>query len=178
MYTYEQKHRFIELRAAGNSYASICAAMGIGKSTCISWNRELEAEIMQAKAEQLEALQKAYGMAKEARIKRLGTSLAKIEDALEKVDLATADPVRLLEMKLKYAEALKEEYVAPPTMPAPISTSEDCQKQLAQLLSRVQNGELTDQQAAKELAIIAKIHDTFITSKLKDQLDALTAMTN
>lgn len=176
MYGYEQKHRFIELRAAGHSYASISATLGIGKSTCIDWNRELEAEIMQQKAEQLQELQTTFGMAKEARIKRLGTSLAKIDEALEKADLTTADPIKLLEVKLKYAEALKDEAVTPPAQPMELNTSEDCQKQLASLLARVQSGELTDQQAAKELAIIAKIHDTFVTSRLKDQLEALNAM--
>ena len=115
-------------------------------------------------------------MAKEARIKRLGASLSKIDEALEKVDLTTADPIKLLEVKLKYAEALKDEYVAPQPPATELNTSEDCQKALAKLLARVQSGELTEQQAAKELAIIAKIHDTFVTARLKDQLEALNAM--
>lgn len=176
MYGYEQKHRFIELRAAGHSYASISATLGIGKGTCIDWNKELEAEIQKTKADQLQELQTAFGMAKEARIKRLGASLSKIDEALEKVDLTTADPIKLLEIKLKYAEALKDEYVAPQPTATELNTSEDCQKALAKLLARVQSGELTEQQAAKELAIIAKIHDTFVTARLKDQLEALNAM--
>lgn len=178
MYTQDQRHQFVELRAAGHSYSSISAQLGIGKATCISWGKELEADISMLKADQLAALHDAYGMAKAARIKRLGCTLQKLDAALEKVDFTTVDPAKLLEMKLKYAEALKAEYSAAPMAPMKLEGSEDCQKALQDLLHRVQNGEATDQQAARETAIINTVHNTFVTARLKEQLAVLDLINN
>lgn len=55
-------------------------------------------------------------MTKEARIKKLGDTLEKIEDAIAKADFSTVDPAKLLDFKLKYTEALKGEYIG--TKPA------------------------------------------------------------
>ena len=48
-------------------------------------------------------------MTKEARIKKLGDTLEGINTALDGADLSTIPPEKLLDFKLKYTEALKEE---------------------------------------------------------------------
>ena len=52
----ELKNRFIEMRAEGQSYSDIAQQLHISKSTCTTWERELEAEIAQLKKEELNAL--------------------------------------------------------------------------------------------------------------------------
>jgi transposase-like protein len=51
----EQKHRFVVLRAKGYSYARIARELGVSKGTLTAWSAELEAEIAEAKAVELEA---------------------------------------------------------------------------------------------------------------------------
>ena len=60
------------MRAEGQSFSDIAQQLHISKSTCSTWERELEAEIAQLKKEELNALYESYHMKKEARIKQLG----------------------------------------------------------------------------------------------------------
>ena len=53
----EQKSRFIHLRAKGYSYTKIAKELKVSTSTLTNWNQELQEEIAQAKAMELEALQ-------------------------------------------------------------------------------------------------------------------------
>jgi hypothetical protein len=61
-------------------------------------------------------------MTREARIRKLGDTLARINTALGGVNLATVPPEKLLDFKLKYTEALKGEYID--TTPAPYRRAE------------------------------------------------------
>lgn len=105
-----KKNEFILLRAEGRSYSFITQKLAISKTTCIKWNKELEEKILEQKQDNLSDLYSAYNLTKEARIKRLGTTLKKIDSALEKVDYSTIAPEKLLDFKLKYTQALKDEY--------------------------------------------------------------------
>lgn len=67
MKTTEKKLEYIRLRAEGNSYSSIAQTLGISKSTCTSWERELKAEINAQKDERLRELFSSYRLTKEAR---------------------------------------------------------------------------------------------------------------
>lgn len=109
----EQKHEFIKLRAEGRSYSAIAETLHISKSTCTIWGMELKDAIAERKQEQLEDLYSAYYVTREARIKTLGEALDRINAALGEVDLRDIPPERLLELKLKYTAALKEEYRIP-----------------------------------------------------------------
>ena len=53
----EQKNRFIQLRAKGYSLAKIAKELHVSKGTLSNWNQDLEQQIAQAKAMELEALQ-------------------------------------------------------------------------------------------------------------------------
>ena len=53
----EQKHRFVVLRAKGYSYVRIARELGVSNGTLTAWGTELEAEIAEMRAMELEALQ-------------------------------------------------------------------------------------------------------------------------
>lgn len=107
----ETRRRFVELRAAGKSYREIAATLGMNKDTCVSLERDLRKQIAATRNDELDELQERYFVTRAARMRKLGESLARIEAALESVDLATLPPEKLLDMKLKYLAMLKREYV-------------------------------------------------------------------
>lgn len=122
MITDEQKEHFILLRAENKSYAQIEQVLHISKSSCINLSKELNSEISQARAEKLQEIYDNYAMTKETRIKNLGETLKSIDKALNSVDLSKVSPKDLLELKLKYSQALQEEYI-------PITACKDIETQ-------------------------------------------------
>lgn len=111
MITTETKEQFIILRAENKSYSQITKTLSISKSSCIKLSKELNSEIAQARADNLQKLYNSYAMTKEARIKNLGKTLKEIDKALEAVDFTSLSPKDLLELKLKYSNALQEEFI-------------------------------------------------------------------
>ena len=103
----EVKHRFIELRALGRSYAAICKELQITKRTAVDWGRQLEQEIARLKAIELEGLYESYGLQKEARIKALGGMLQRMEAELAQRDLTKVNTGRLLELYLTYHQIIE-----------------------------------------------------------------------
>lgn len=118
----EIKEEFVQLRAKGWSYTRIARRLKVSKSTLSNWRAELEEEIASLKAMELEALQERYWMAKEGRIKLLGEQIKAIQKELKDREKPLADvPTdKLLELQLKYYQALQEEY----TEPRPLSSEE------------------------------------------------------
>lgn len=152
----DKKEEFIRLRAEGKSYRAIEAETGISRSTCSKWEQELRAEVALLKRERMEELYTDYSMAKEARIRRLGDTLGRIEDALEEADLTAIAPEKLLELKLKYAAALREEYT-PAAHAITEGTAEELFDATADLQNRVAAGETTPEQAKLEASLIDKM---------------------
>lgn len=174
----EQKTEFIRLRAEGRSYSYIADTLHISKSTCSSWERELQDAIAELKQEQLNELYSSYYMTKEARIKKLGETLDGINTALDGADLTEIPPEKLLEYKLKYMEALKGEYTGSGTPyqftdrldPKEIVTA------LGDLLNRIRAGEVTAEQANRESTVIANLLKAYDTVEVKAKLDALESL--
>ncbi len=79
----EIKQEYVRLRAEGNSYSAICDQLHISKSTCTKWEKALASQIDELKRAELAELCESYSMTKEARIRRLGDTLEKINSALE-----------------------------------------------------------------------------------------------
>jgi len=75
----EQKEKFIELRAKGYSFDKIAKELGRAKQTLIDWSKELEEEIANLKALELEALYEKYYLHKENRLQTFGELLGKIK---------------------------------------------------------------------------------------------------
>lgn len=109
----ETKRAFITARAEGKSYSTIQKELGISKATCNSWERLFTGEIKALRGAQMEELYISYGMAKEARIKALGGILRRLDEAIEKKNFEDLTPEKLLDLRIRYARELKEEYQEP-----------------------------------------------------------------
>lgn len=173
----DPKTEFIKLRAAGQSYSQIAAKLHISKSTCGKWAKELKDQIDELTRGKMDELVQTYGMAKEARVKRLGDMLERIDAALKKTDLADIEPAKLLEIRLKYAEALKAEYTG--TKPAIELDNVDAHsilKALGDLLNRARAGEITTEQAKKESLILSQLLKAYDAVEIKAKVDELEAI--
>jgi len=156
----EQRTEFIRLRAEGRSLRAIAEEIGVSKSTLSEWEKELRAEVDRLRAENLEELYSSYGMAKEARIRRIGETLRRIDTALDAVDLSALSPEKLLDYKLKYQAALKEEYKA--GAGADVSgEAGDTLEALRSLYRRASAGDTSLPEAKIELAILDHVVDGY-----------------
>lgn len=167
----------MELRAEGKSYSAITAELHISKGTCTAWEREMAAEITKLKQEKLNALFEAYSMTKEARIRRLGSTLNRIDAALEEIDLSAVAPEKLLDLKLKYSKALKDEYTgaeAPLQLEGTDTTPEGIMAAMADLHARVRAGEVSADQANIEARTLATILNAYDSAELKKRIELLT----
>lgn len=109
----ETKERFIELRAKGFSFDKIAKELGKAKQTLIDWSKELQDEIANRKAIELEALYETYYLQRESRIQTFGVMLTKIKEEIERRDLSDVPTEKLLELLLKYESQVKDEVVDP-----------------------------------------------------------------
>jgi hypothetical protein len=107
------KESFIELRAKGFSYDRIARELKTNKQTLIDWSKELQDEIANRKALELETLYESFYLLKEYRLKNFGNLLNKIEKELQARDLSDVPTDKLLDLFLKYNSQLKEEIVEP-----------------------------------------------------------------
>lgn len=173
----ELKKEYVRLRAEGQSYSVIAEQLHISKSTCTKWEKALAAQIDELKRAELAELCESYSMTKEARIRRLGDTLEKINAALEQADFSTVDPAKLLDFKLKYTEALKGEYIGTkPALELDAIDAKSIVTALADLLNRVRAGEVTTEQAQKESGILAQLLKAYDTVEVKAKLDELEAI--
>ena len=173
----ELKKEYIRLRAEGKSYSVIAEQLHISKSTCTKWEKDLAEQIDELKRAELTELCESYGMTKEARIKKLGDTLEKINEALAKTDFSTVDPAKLLDFKLKYTEALKGEYVGQKKAIEPESLeARDIVEALADLLNRTRAGDITTDQAQRESLILSNLLKAYDTTEVKAKLDELEAI--
>ena len=109
----ELKERFIELRAKGWSFDKIAKELGKAKQTLIDWSKELQDEIANRKALELEALYESYYLLKENRLQTFGAMITKIKEEVERRNLSDVPTDKLLELLLKYNSQVKEEIVEP-----------------------------------------------------------------
>lgn len=116
METLEIKEQFISLRARGWSFDKIAKKLGKSKQALIDWSKELQEEIANLKALELDALYSKYHLHREARLKAFGEMLDKITRELSKRDLSEVETERLLDLLLKYHTLAKDEYIEPSFM--------------------------------------------------------------
>lgn len=153
MKTTEKKLEYVKARAEGKSYSAISKELGISKSTCSSWEKELKADIEACKGEKLRELYTSYRLTKEARIEELGKTLQGITEALEGKDLAELPADKLLELKLKYERELKTEYTEP-LEDAGENTIEGLLEQYNKLYTASRSGQYSPAQIKAQLAIL------------------------
>ena len=109
----EVKERFIELRAKGWSFDKIAKELGKAKQTLIDWSKDLDSEIANFKAMELEALYEKHFLLKESRVETLGVLLQKVKAEVMSRDLSDVPTDKLLNLLLKYQNQVKEEVVSP-----------------------------------------------------------------
>lgn len=109
----EIKEKFVEMRAKGYSFDKIAKELGKAKQTLIDWSKELQDEIANRKALELEALYESYYLLKENRLQTFGAMLTKIKEEVERRSLSDVPTDKLLELLLKYNSQVKEEIVEP-----------------------------------------------------------------
>jgi intein-encoded DNA endonuclease-like protein len=107
------KEQFIQLRAQGVSYSNISKEIGKSKQTLIDWGKELEEEIRNLKAIELEAIYEKYFLLKEARLQSFGIITQRIRKEIESRDLSDIPTEKLLDMFLKYNSVIKQETTEP-----------------------------------------------------------------
>ena len=176
--SHEQKTEFIQMRAAGNSYAAISKKLHISKDTCHTWEKELKKEISKHKGEQLNELYTSYYMTRAARIKKLGDTLSSINSALDSANLTEIPPEKLLDYKLKYTDALKSKYIDTTPIPELGNSfgAKDIMGALGNLLDRIKAGEVTNEQAARESLVISNLLKAYDAVELKTKVDTLEAI--
>lgn len=174
MKTAETKREYVRLRGEGLSYDAICDRLHIAKGTCVKWEKEFTDELDAIRRIELEELRESYGMTKEARIKRLGDTLGKINAALDQVDFSAVDPAKLLDFKLKYMDALKQEYIgiSPAVDPAKMD-AKNILGLLTDLLNRVRSGDITTEQAHRESMVLSELLRAYDTVEVKAKLEEL-----
>lgn len=134
----DQKERFIELRAKGWSFDRIAKELGRAKQTLIDWSKELQEEIANRKALELEALYEAYYLQKENRLQMFGVMLTKIKEEVESRNLSEVPTDKLLDLLLKYNNQVKEEMVEPIYKSSQELTEERLDRELLEDLTTLQ----------------------------------------
>jgi intein-encoded DNA endonuclease-like protein len=103
------KEQFIQLRAQGVSYSNISKEIGKSKQTLIDWGKELEEQIRNLKAIELEAIYEKYFLLKEARLQSFGIVTQRIRQEIESRDFSDIPTEKLLDLFLKYNSIIKQE---------------------------------------------------------------------
>jgi hypothetical protein len=142
METIDLKERFIELRAKGWSFDKIAKEVGKAKQTLIDWSKDLQDEIANRKALELEALYERYYLLKESRLETFGAMLSKIKKEVERRDLSDVPTDKLLELILKYNIQVKEEIVEPVYKSSQEIKEERQDRELIEELTTLQTGAL------------------------------------
>lgn len=174
-----KKHKFICLRAEGKSFGKIAKELKISKDTCGKWEKEFKEQITQLKAENLNELYESYYMFREARIKALGETLRQIDAALEEHDLIQVRPDKLLELKLKYIDALKQEYIDLENSKIEnVDLTQNIEANeilylVSDVLLRLRDGSITKEQANAENAVLNNLLRTYDVLKLEERVKAL-----
>lgn len=136
----DTKERFIELRAKGWSFDKIAKETGKAKQTLIDWSKDLQDEIANRKALELEALYESYYLMRENRLQTFGVMLSKIKAEVERRDLSDVPTDKLLELLLKYSNQVKEEIVEPTYKSSLEITEEREDRELLEELTSLQGG--------------------------------------
>lgn len=134
----ETKERFIELRAKGWSFDKIAKELGKAKQTLINWSKELQDEIANLKAMELEALYEKHYLLKEHRLRTFGDMLMRIKEEIDQRDLSDVPTDKLLDLLLKYENQVRDEIIEPTYKSSAEIREERDERQLLELLTTIQ----------------------------------------
>jgi replicative superfamily II helicase len=130
METVNVKQRFVELRAKGYSYEKIAKELKKAKQTLIDWSIELQEEIANLKAMELEELYSKYFLLKENRLQTFGELLDKMKKEVITRDLSEVPTGKLLELLIKYSGYINDEMIEPEYLSSRKMQSEKLSREL------------------------------------------------
>ena len=104
----DKQQDFTELRAKGNSFDTIAKQLEVSKGTLINWSRDLEDEIQNYSALELDALKEKYLISKKHQIQSYGEQLATVREELSNRDLSDVKTEKLIEVEVKLLEAINK----------------------------------------------------------------------
>lgn len=173
----ETVSKFILLRAQGLSYYRIAKQLQISRTTCAKWDSKYAVEIADHKTEELKSLYEEYFMSHKARIKRLGGICNKLDAEIEKRDFSEIPLEKLLELRLKYGDVLRQEYTSESNgeLP-PDATPAQILQCFILIYNRTRSGEMTEAQARQEISMLAgclKAIDAGQTQKRIEELETI-----
>jgi len=105
----EVRERFIELRARGRSYVKISEALSVSKTTLIKWNRQYADQIRALEDTELETMCERFRIARLHRVERFVKLIDRVEEQLDKRDLAEVQTERLLREYIRLMQAVRSE---------------------------------------------------------------------
>lgn len=109
---YEQKKRFLELRARGLSYDKIARELKVSKQTLINWGKELGPVLDNVLRIEYETLEKEALMVRQMRLRFFKEQMLVIAEELMNRDMREVPTHKLNDMFLKYYKIIKEEEAA------------------------------------------------------------------
>lgn len=170
----ELKKEFVKLRAEGRSYMYIAEKLGINGKTCTKWNAELLEQIEQLQDIKRQELAECYILCKKHRLEVLSKTLEKLQQAVNDIDYSDIPPYKLLILLLRFSDQAKREYT-PQAKGFDLEgvASDEAIEVLADLLKRVQNGEITIEQASQENAIVGNIIKAYDSQVLQQRIEEL-----
>ncbi len=172
----ELQNQFIEMRARGLSYSKIAKTLGLSKGTLSVWNKELSEEIAGLKEIQLEELYEKYYLLKKGRIELIGSQLKKLQEELSSRDFSEVATEKLLDLLLRYHEALKAEYVELRDETDTKMNAEDITRELQEVLRRYREGEADKDRAQRETIILMSMIKAIETTELQRRLESLESV--
>ena len=104
----DKQQDFIELRAKGNSFDTIAKQLEVSKGTLINWSRDLEDEIQNYSALELDTLKEKYLISKKHQIQSYGEQLATVREELSSRNLSDDKTEKLIEVEIKLLEAINK----------------------------------------------------------------------
>ena len=104
----DKQQDFIELRARGNSFDTIAKQLEVSKGTLINWSRDLEDDIQNYSALELDMLKEKYLISKKHQIQSYGEQLATVRKELSNRDLSDVKTEKLIEAEIKLLEAINK----------------------------------------------------------------------
>jgi transcriptional regulator with XRE-family HTH domain len=176
MKTLDTKDKYIELRAEGLSQRTCAKRLGVSAASVSRWEAEMAESISEARKRRLEEVYERYGMMKEARLRRLGGTIERLDKAAAAIDYQAIPAERILDLQIKFQEAFRDEYVSTGGGGKGLSPEGDlaaAYKALSDILRRLQEGAITDTQARGELAICEALIKTKETMELEKKLASL-----
>lgn len=185
----DQKLRFVEMRAAGHSYATIAKELHVAKGTLANWSRELEADIASLKAMELESLMEEFYLLKEGRVRLLGGLLERLRTELEARDLKDISTDKLVDLTLRTYGELQEERVEVRPLSdlerrrlqhkdgtGPKVNAQDVASTLVETLERYKAGLIDAGQARQELFLLQGVLKAQEQTVLEEKLDRIEAV--